>query len=169
MPIYSKYQMIMKELEQKISNKEELEFVKNKLTELYIESLERITNISKIQESQNNRINKIENRIKIIEEDIYVDDEEDDDREINDSKLNEDYDFEITCPYCNNDFVIDDSYKNSKEIQCPNCKQIVELDWNDNENSNSVYFEEEDIIEMPSVAEEKDEYKQDNNNNDDDM
>ena len=40
-----------------------------------------------------------------------------------------DYEFEITCPYCNYDFIADNSYINKVQIPCPKCKRIIDLDW----------------------------------------
>ena len=46
------------------------------------------------------------------------------------------YDFEIVCPYCNNEFVTDLKLMNEEktEIRCPECNNIIELDWNDDED-----------------------------------
>lgn len=54
-----------------------------------------------------------------------VDDFEKDIYDENDS----DFDFEIICPYCNAEFFIDVD-ENKTEIQCPQCKNTIELDWN---------------------------------------
>ena len=36
----------------------------------------------------------------------------------------------INCPYCNSRFLIE--YDNTqKEIKCPDCKNIIELDWDE--------------------------------------
>ena len=137
---------------------------------MYMDSIETISTIGNLQEKQNNRIKNIENKIKTIEDDIYIDDEEDDDRMIPNKRINDVYDFEIVCPYCNNDFIVDESYKDSDEVKCPNCSKTIELDWNENDYNNkteaSVYYEETDSIDIPSVAEDSDEYKQDDDNND---
>ena len=58
------------------------------------------------------RMSKLENSIKRIEEDIYIDD---------------DYEFEIICPYCNYEFTVDMD-EDKKEVTCPECKNIIELD-----------------------------------------
>ena len=41
------------------------------------------------------------------------------------------FDFEIVCPYCNYEFVIDMD-ENQKEVKCPECNNIIELDWSGN-------------------------------------
>jgi UDP:flavonoid glycosyltransferase YjiC (YdhE family) len=38
------------------------------------------------------------------------------------------FDFEIVCPYCNYEFIIDMA-ENKTEIECPECKNTIELDW----------------------------------------
>ena len=37
-------------------------------------------------------------------------------------------DFEIVCPYCNYEFVIDVD-ENKTEVECPECQNVIELDW----------------------------------------
>jgi len=39
--------------------------------------------------------------------------------------------FEIVCPYCEYEFVID-ANEDKKEVECPECKNIIELDWSGN-------------------------------------
>ena len=43
------------------------------------------------------------------------------------------FDFEIVCPYCNYEFIIDLD-ENKSEIECPECKNMIELDWTGNIN-----------------------------------
>ena len=38
------------------------------------------------------------------------------------------YDFEIVCPYCENEFLIDLN-QNQNKIECPKCNNFIELDW----------------------------------------
>ncbi len=69
--------------------------------------------ILKNQKELENKINKLENSINRIESDIYLD---------------EDFDLEITCPYCNYEFVVDMD-EDRKEVTCPECENVIELDW----------------------------------------
>ena len=72
--------------------------------------------IKKIQENQiemNNKIEKMQEIINHIENDIYSE---------------EGFDFEIVCPYCENEFVVDMD-ENMTEVKCPECENIIELDW----------------------------------------
>ena len=131
------YKRIISEIEQKVSNKEELEFVKQKVEELSMMFLNVIDELSikteerikQIEEKQNVIEQKVSNVAKAVDEiesDIYMDDEESE----------EGYEFEIVCPYCNNEFIEelsnDDNLK--REIECPECHNIIELDWNEDED-----------------------------------
>lgn len=75
--------------------------------------LKEIKELKENQKIMSEKMAKMEQIIGHIESDIYSD---------------EGFDFEIVCPYCENEFVIDpDEQKN--EVQCPECKNIIELDW----------------------------------------
>ena len=128
------YERILSEIEQTISNEQEREIVKQKVSELsmlFINTMDNMSNmiyskLKDMEEKQNNldsKINKLQNSIDEIENDIY----DEDDGE---------YDFEIVCPYCNNEFVTDLKLMNEEktEIRCPECNNIIELDWNDDED-----------------------------------
>lgn len=81
-----------------------------------LEAIEKsLVELSKRQNNIENKMGKVEKIVDSIEKDIYLDNE---------------YDLEIVCPYCNYSFSLDsDEIKN--EIECPECKNIIELDWND--------------------------------------
>ena len=82
--------------------------------------------MKRIEETQKNlqeKINKIDSSLSNIEKDIY--DEED---------MDEGYDFEIVCPYCNHEFTCDIEANENAEVQCPECKNMIELDWNGEED-----------------------------------
>ena len=130
------YKRIMSEVEAKITDPNELEFVRlkmNELSMLYLDVIDTISNetaqkIKDLEEKQK----KIEDKMTEVEN--YVSDFENDMlEEMEEIIMDEDYDdgFEITCPYCNNDFCADITGKD--EISCPTCKNIIELDWNDEE------------------------------------
>lgn len=54
----------------------------------------------------------------------------------------EDYDFFITCPYCNFEFQTD--YDDEvTEVCCPECGQIFDVDWEDDEDEDSFDDSEE--------------------------
>ena len=131
------FKYFMNDLEKNIKNKEDLEYVKGRTTEfmnVVLDQMEHIltykedklSQIEKIQKDLSTKINNIQREIEDIEQDIYLDDS--DEYEVDDE---EDYDFEIVCPYCDNEFLIDLNQENS-EIECPNCNNVIELDWTGN-------------------------------------
>ena len=81
----------------------------------YSEKMENIVLKCKILDD---RMNEIENSIEKIESDIYV-------------KVNEEYDFDVICPYCDTEFSVDFSEGPKESIICPECNNVVELDWDD--------------------------------------
>ena len=132
------YKRIMSEIESKITDPNELEFVESKIEEVSIMYLNIIENLSN---STNQKIKNLEEKQKKIEDKIqevenFVSDFENDLIEdmdgimMNDGEYGE-YDYEISCPYCSFDFVADITGIN--EIACPKCNNIIELDWNDEE------------------------------------
>ncbi len=127
----SKYKKIINNLEKNIKDKQELEYIKEQvyaITSLFLDELDKIIEISenKMQDLLANqtelqeKINKVESSVNEIEKDIYMEDEEE-------------FEFQITCPYCNHDFVTELT-NSTQEIECPECKNMIELDWNDEDS-----------------------------------
>lgn len=125
--INDKYKQIMEDIENSIKDQQTLDLVKNKISELsllFIDMLDRVTRLTdtKIQNIENKqkeiieRVNLVQNSVENIENDIYEDDEN--------------FEFEIVCPYCNYEFIADIEDENKDEIQCPECHNTIELDWN---------------------------------------
>ena len=75
--------------------------------------LKEMQEIKENQKKMTEKMDKMQKIIDHIESDIYSDDG---------------FDFEIVCPYCEYEFVVDMD-ENKKEIECPECKNIIELDW----------------------------------------
>ncbi len=120
-----KFKKILKELEENIQDKDSLEFVKIQMFNLYnmfFEELEKndeinnkkILAILSTQQEMLEKINALEVGIRGIEKDIYYDGEDE---------------FEVVCPYCNNEFEIDEL---RDEVICPECNNTIELDWSHN-------------------------------------
>lgn len=168
------YLKILQDIEKHISNEEEKKYVLKKiadLSSLYMDIVDRITDmgtrrmdaIEKYQDELDKRVEKVTNTVGLIKKDIYED---------------EDYDFEIVCPYCNHEFVADVEDELKEEIECPECHNIIELDWDgeedgcdgccsscghhDHEYDEDSEFDEDD-------AEIDDEENQEINDEDDDM
>ena len=117
--ISKKYEEIIKNLENKISDKELLEFVKKQISEL---TLSYTTDIESSMKKYERKIDSLENKITNIESLV--------------TKIEKDFvedvvplDLEpITCPYCNFNFLIE--YDSSKtEMRCPECDNYISLDW----------------------------------------
>lgn len=116
------------DLEKNIQNQNDLEYIKEKIPHLFesiIDEMEKVINIkeekmNKIMQTQQQleaKMDKMEKVIGNIEKDIYAD---------------EGFDFEIVCPYCDTEFVVDEDEEQT-EIRCPNCDNIIELDWTEDD------------------------------------
>lgn len=119
----------MTDLEKNIQNKKDLEYIQEKMPHLFeaiLDEMEKVVNIkeekmNKIMQTQQQletKVEKMEQIIDNIEKDIYSD---------------EGFDFEIVCPYCDTEFVVDEDDEKT-EVKCPNCNNIIELDWTDEED-----------------------------------
>ncbi len=124
-----KFKQILNDIEENMQNKEDLEYVKTQIFELYnlfFDEMSKIeetvsTRMETIADSEavlQEKVERLENKISSMEKELFLEDEESD--------------FSITCPYCNNEFVVDyDELKD--EIECPECNNIIELDWGEDE------------------------------------
>ena len=157
------YLKIMEDISSHISNEEEEKYVIRKVSELsalYLDIINKLTEmgtqkvdeLEEMQSKLDKRLSKVAESINLIKNDIYEDNS---------------YDFEIVCPYCNHEFVADVESELREEVECPKCHNIIELDWNDDEEESSGcsghcqscgHYEEEFGIN-----------KEDNDNDDDDM
>lgn len=139
-----KFAKILSDLEKEIRDPHDLEIAKNKLLEvsmMFIDITNRAMNNSNQYESLSKKIDKMQKSLKRIEEDIYIDEYEDDEEENeyssndqmhdNDMVYDEEFEFEIKCPYCNYEFVVGQDADLKDEIECPKCHKEIELDWDD--------------------------------------
>ena len=129
---------ILSELEREIKDPRDLEIAKSKLFEvgmLFMDVTTKALESNTQYDMISKRIDKIQKSLKRIEEDIYIDDEENDDigdqMHDNDINTDEDFEFEIKCPYCNYEFIIGNDEDLKDEIECPKCHKEIELDWDD--------------------------------------
>lgn len=122
------YQKIMKELKDNLNTEEDKDFALSKFQELsmmFMDIIDKLTNISEerikeIKEEQTemqDRFQNLQKRLDEIESDIYEDDDE--------------FEFEIVCPYCNHEFVTEISDDSNVDIECPECHNVIELNWNE--------------------------------------
>lgn len=114
MGIVKELKDFMFDIESKITNKEDLSYIKSRFQEME----NRIINSDLEQKGGNieKRLEELELSVKRIEEDIYDD---------------EPIEFDIICPFCNFEFGIDLS-NGAEEAKCPSCNQTLELDWTGN-------------------------------------
>lgn len=127
----AKFKQILNDLEENLQSKDDLEYVKTqmfKLYNLFFDEISRIeetvaTKMETIVGTQSilqEKVENIENKVKTMEKEFFLDDESD---------------FSITCPYCNNEFIAEYDELND-EIQCPECNNIIELDWGEEDEEN---------------------------------
>ena len=120
----NEYKSFLDDIEKNIKDKEDLEYVKKRFAtflDVVLDQMDFIMDykkdeIAKLENTQNqltSQMNQMQQIINNIERDIYSEDG---------------FDFEIVCPYCNYEFIIDVD-ENKTEIQCPECNNIIELDW----------------------------------------
>ncbi len=120
----NEYKSFLDDIEKNVKNKEDLEYVKGRFAsflDVVLDQMDYIMDfkkeeIAKLEDTQNKlslQIGQMQQVIDNIEKDIYTEDG---------------FDFEIVCPYCNYEFIIDID-ENKTEIECPECQNIIELDW----------------------------------------
>ena len=121
------YRKFLEDIEKNIKNEEDLSYIKKRFSEFMEKFIEKMdTNVTlkeeKIEMLEQNqkllekKMEKMQEILDNIEKDIYAEDG---------------FDFEIVCPYCNYEFVVDMD-ENQKEVKCPECNNIIELDWSGN-------------------------------------
>lgn len=122
-----KFKAILEDLENNIKNKEDLEYIKSQVYNISLIFLDEIDKIAEVNLGRMNvmlerekelakKISKMEKIITNIEREVFVSPE---------------CDFEIICPYCNAEFVEDLTKGIEDDVKCPECGNIIELDWHD--------------------------------------
>ena len=94
-----------------------VDFVTNEIEKIMNYKEDKLNALIKRQEQTDRIIQVLNDKMDNIYEDIY------------DESLEND--FSISCPYCNYEFEadIDEEFN---EIRCPECGNLIELDWNGN-------------------------------------
>lgn len=126
-----KYKIVLEELKQNISDPKEYELVKTKISELtitYLKSLDQLLDFKENEDAFKDKLDEIEKRLTAMETDLYVNK-----GAVISELIEDDYEFEITCPFCDFKFITDNSTVGLKEIRCPHCHLVIELDWSDEE------------------------------------
>ncbi len=150
----NRYQQIMKDLQANVKDGKDKEFVMNKFQELsmmFMDVIDRLSyltdlKIKEVEEQQrkiDEKMMKIQKVVDDIESDIYEDDEV--------------YEFEIICPYCNHEFITNINSDINTEVECPECHNMIELDWNGEEDGDCAH--DCSCCEHECVAEDEEEYE----------
>ncbi len=127
--VSNQFKKIMKQIDERFPNLEERLFVKEKLTDItimYLDIIDRLSNIAEMrlneiekkQQEIENKMSHMHDTVEEMENDIYSEDA---------------FDFEIVCPYCNHEFIADIDVEEKAEMECPECHNIIELDWGTDE------------------------------------
>ena len=118
------YKKFLEDIEKNLKNKEDLEYIKVRFS-MFVDKVidemdmlvdyktQKMNELEQKQKEIDDKMSKMQQIIDNIEKDIYSD---------------EGFDFEIICPYCDNQFVIDVD-EDKTEVECPVCNNIIELDW----------------------------------------
>ena len=115
-----KFKEVIKNLEENLTNKDDLTYSKSQITELAMVFLDEL---EKIESSYKSKIDQCESRMNLLESSINKMENEFFDEDYDDADLEH-----IKCPYCNTNFFIEFD-ETKKEVKCPDCKNIIELDW----------------------------------------
>ncbi len=118
-----KYNEVIEDLKNNMESPIDSEYARKVITDLTMTYLEEMNKLEKSYEKRiklcNLKLAELERRIESLEEEIFEDGEED-------------Y-ISILCPYCNANIIVDSSNQ-EKEIECPECNNMIELDWEENED-----------------------------------
>ncbi len=76
----------------------------------------------------NSGIDAVSDDLADVEELLFGEDEDFDEDEDEDDDF-----FEVECPNCQHDLVIDNDVLEAGSIQCPNCKEVFSIDLSDEE------------------------------------
>jgi DNA replicative helicase MCM subunit Mcm2 (Cdc46/Mcm family) len=125
--IQDDFNAIIAKIEERITDEDELNFIKQQIADI---SMLYITEINRLNEKFEERLNLLAEKQKILEEKQERLDKVVDNMEKELFVEDEEYDFEIVCPYCNHEFVTDIG-SSIKEVECPECHNKIELDWNE--------------------------------------
>ena len=125
-----RFNNILQNIEKNVTNKQDLDYIK---TQVYNISLLFLDELDKLAEINLNRLNTMVDREKELEAKIESMEKIIDKLEKEVYSSDEDSDFEIVCPYCNSEFIEDFSNGIKYEVRCPECDNVIELDWNEEE------------------------------------
>lgn len=124
-----------------------------KLFSVIIDTLEEMA--EEIEELNDNaldigdELDAISDDLAEVEEIVFGDDECDDDCDCGCCDDDDDFDFDdedfevsVVCPACNNELVVDGSVLELGHIDCPNCGETLEFEFDDDEDDEVIEDEE---------------------------
>lgn len=125
--LQKKFKKIISDLEENLKDNEDLEYVKTQIYKVYTMFLDEFDKLEETSTKKldsivaryaglEDRITELEGTLDKIEKDLYIEEE---------------YDLDIVCPYCNTEFTIDASEEQKDKVICPECNNVIELDWNE--------------------------------------
>ena len=114
----------MQEILKDINMVDDINLIKARVLKGFDELITEIEEIQKASEEKEMMIlekqqelemkaERIERVLESIQNELYIEDS---------------YDFEIACPYCNTEFTIEYDEEQS-EVNCPECNNTIELNW----------------------------------------
>ena len=118
MDIKIQLQKLMADMNKNIKDQEDLKYVQENFIKTLADMLQKMDNENK---SNQNRISKLEEKVLRMEKEFFVTDS---------------YDIEIVCPYCNYQFETEFD-EDKKEVKCPECHNVIELDWSSEDDCDS--------------------------------
>lgn len=110
MDIKIQLQKLMSDMNKNIKNEDDLKYVQENVIKTLADMLQKMDNENKSNQA---KISKLEEKMDRMEKEFYV---------------NDVYDIEIVCPYCNYQFETEFD-EDKKEVKCPECHNVIELDW----------------------------------------
>lgn len=124
-----KFNEILEDLEKNIKNKEDLDYIKSQvynISLLFLDEVDKLTELSfdrlnvmiDREKELSKKIANMEKIISNLEREVFIPQE---------------CDFEIVCPYCNSEFVQDLAKGIEDEVRCPECGNMIEIDWHETE------------------------------------
>jgi len=165
--LQDKFNAIVKKIENRIEDKELLDFVKQQVADisiLFIDQLDKVVDLSQSRLDEliehekeiTKKVVQLEQSVRNMEREFFVD---------------ESCDFEIVCPYCNYEFVSDFSQSLKEEVECPECHNIIELDWNNQDDAHECLGHccscDSECGQEEEETQDDDDSKQDEDNEDD--
>ena len=110
MEIKEQLQKLMTDMKKNIKDEKDLRYVQENVITTLADMIQKMDDLIK---SNQITVAKLEEKLDKMAKELYV---------------NDIYDIEIICPYCNYQFETEFD-ENKTEVKCPECNNLIELDW----------------------------------------